>query len=59
MDIRDIELATEIVYAICREHPDICPHSYEWEWSNKKDGTREVYYKCRLCGHTYVEIEKC
>ena len=59
MNIEDIEFAAEIVYAICREHPEICPHSYEWKWIKVKENeTREVHYKCRLCGHEYVKIEK-
>lgn len=60
MDIGDIEFAAKIVYAICREHPEICPHSHEWKWSDKlkEDGTREAHYKCRLCGHEYVKNEK-
>lgn len=41
MDIGDIEFAAKIVYAICREHPEIRPHSHEWKWSDKlkEDGT--------------------
>ena len=46
MDVNDIERAAHIVYQICREHPEICPHDYEWYMSNGLVS----YYKCTLCG---------
>lgn len=57
MDLEEIEFAAKIVRAICREHPEICPHSYHFSWSRecKESGTLESHYKCILCGHEYVE----
>lgn len=41
---------------ICREHPEFCPHEYEWQSSkciNKEQDIWEEYYKCNLCEKLY------
>ena len=30
MDLRQLEYAAEILFRMCREHPEICPHDYHW-----------------------------
>ena len=57
MDLKDIEKAATIVYAICREHPEICPHDYEASRSIKyPDGKFEQHYICNICGNEKVEV---
>ena len=60
MDLGQIEFAAKIVFAMCREHPEICPHSYSWHWSSAPDenGYREAHYTCEICGHQKIEKEK-
>lgn len=59
MDIHDIERAAMLFYQMCSEHPELCPHSYEWKFSTtdheKKSIT--VTYECQLCGNT-MELVK-
>ena len=55
MDIHALEYAAQVVFSICREHPEICPHDYEWEWSQTKDDIEKKHYKCRLCGAEIVK----
>lgn len=58
MDLRMIEYATNIIFKICMNHPELCPHDYEWEWSKTKGNIKEEHYQCRLCGHKILkEIE--
>lgn len=55
MDIYNIERAAEIIFALCRNHPELCPHDYGWVWSkNLDDGKQESHYECRICGHETV-----
>ena len=58
MDIHELEYAAQVVFAMCRNHPEICPHDYHWDWSQTKDGIEEKHYKCRLCGNEMVKYEK-
>ena len=53
MDLSTLERAAYIVFAMCEQHPEICPHDYEWEWTNTK--TKEEHYKCILCGTKYTK----
>lgn len=48
MDLRMLEKAAYIIFEMCREHPELCPHDWEWEWTNTRTG--EKHYKCNLCG---------
>lgn len=51
MDIYLLEKAASIVFAMCREHPEICPHEWIWEWTEGPvAGMRNVHYKCSICG---------
>ena len=62
MDMRQIEMAAEIVFIMCREHPEICPHMYQWTGSSTKtiDGKKiEINrYKCGICGHEITETKE-
>lgn len=58
MDLSMLERAAEIVFAMCREHPEICPHDYCWYMTKtNKDGKRIKYYRCALCGSEIMEEE--
>ena len=59
MDIHTLEYAAEILFRMCREHPEICPHDYSWYYSreSKEEGKLENHYTCRLCGREDVRIE--
>lgn len=48
MDIHHLEYAAEMFFKMCRMHPEICPHDFEWNSSNYKE--RKHYYTCNLCG---------
>jgi hypothetical protein len=52
MDLRQLEYAAEILFKICREHPEFCPHDYNWEGStiDKTTGKSVKRFKCGLCG---------
>lgn len=63
MDTNQIEIACRIVFKICEEHPEICPHDYHWTKSSKPeeiDGKiyRDVTYKCGLCGYEITKKEE-
>ncbi len=55
MDISYIEKATMIIFEMCRQHPEICPHDYHWAWTNT--AKREAHYTCSLCGKEMVVEE--
>ena len=59
MDIRHLEFAAEKFFEMCREHPEICPHDYEWHWTSAPDenGKRTEHYNCNLCGKEYTRIK--
>jgi len=59
MDIHMLEYATETLFRMCREHPEICPHDYSWSYSREstEEGKLEKHYTCRLCGREDVRIE--
>lgn len=52
MNLNMLEKAAYVVFEICRQHPEICPHDYEWHWTSAPDenGKRVEHYKCNLCG---------
>lgn len=54
MNLHDIERATMLFYAMCSQHPEICPHDYTWKTSitdNEKKMITKTY-ECLLCGTT-------
>ena len=57
MELNHLELAAEIMFELCRLHPELCPHRYEWASSiQRKDGSKLEYYKCQICGNMYTTI---
>lgn len=59
MDINSLELAANIVFKMCREHPELCPHDSQFTHSvQHKDGSVTKYYACQICGRefTYKEL---
>lgn len=58
MDLRLLEYAAEIVFRMCREHPEICPHHYEWIMTRTlENGEQESHYVCKLCGNELITHE--
>ena len=59
MDIQMLEYAAEILFRMCREHPEICPLDYRYNCAMKstEEGKLETHYTCRLCGRKDVRIE--
>ena len=59
MDLRYIEKAADVIFRMCREHPEICPHDYSWRCTKALDnGKEEVHFVCQLCGNEIVEIQE-
>ena len=59
MDLEDIKKAAYIVFRMCEEHPEICPHYYnehkpKFQGYNP-EGKWEHRYICELCGTEIVE----
>lgn len=55
MDLDSLELAANVVFEMCRQHPELCPHHYEWKASiQREDGTKLEYYRCRICGDIHT-----
>ena len=50
MGFYDIEKAIRLFYVMCQNHPEICPHEYEYSWSEKIDDKEHIHYKCTICG---------
>jgi hypothetical protein len=59
MDLQQIEYAAEIVFRMCREHPEICPHNYTWTSSTTNKEVKQIThrYVCSICGDTTSRIE--
>lgn len=56
MDVERLITAANIVFEMCRRHPEICPHIYEWRWSQCKPTETLEYYQCSICGKTKTEV---
>lgn len=58
MDLQELELAAKVIFAMCEQHPEICPHIYAWQGGRThEDGHREDHYRCQLCGHKKKEYD--
>lgn len=59
MDIMKIAYAAELFFAMCREHPEICPHDYSLNRISEsvENGECVEHYKCNLCGNEYEKIK--
>lgn len=57
MDIRTIEYAADLLFAMLRNNPELCPHDYEYAWSRRiHDSVEEVHYQCKVCGKQTEQI---
>lgn len=55
MDLCYIEKAADIVFRMCQQHPEICPHDYSWiKTRTLENGKEERHYRCGLCGDEIV-----
>lgn len=58
MDFKEIEKAAMLVFRMFREHPELCPHDYEWERTEENVyGDKVSYYKCSVCGNEYTNYK--
>ena len=55
MDTNQLETAAKLIFGLCRNHPELCPHDYEWKGYKidmvDGDEKRKSVYVCRICGH--------
>ena len=59
MDLNYIEKMATMFNVMLIEHPELCPHDYEWYLTRyRDDGSMEVYYRCRICGSEMFYIER-
>lgn len=57
MQLSDLERAAFLFYRFCFEHPDLCPHEFEWRRTlYREDGVVE-HYECPICG-TKKEVKR-
>jgi hypothetical protein len=57
MDLNSLELAANIVFRMCREHPEICPHDYQFRYSiQHENGSVTKCYRCQICGIDFAEV---
>ena len=59
MDLQTLEKAARIIFTMCEQHPELCPHDWQWIWTSAPDenGKRVAHYKCSLCGSEYEQIK--
>lgn len=56
MCIDKLGMAADIVFEICRRHPELCPHYYRWSRTQYKATETVKYYKCQICGQEKTEV---
>lgn len=59
MNLDDLELAANMFFRLCKEHPEICPHQYDrpkWSGTNA-DGKWERRFVCEVCGTEIVKVD--
>lgn len=55
MDLYTIEKYILLLHEFFRNHPDLCPHDWDWEWTkNAYTFDEERHYKCSVCGEESV-----
>lgn len=47
MDIHQLEFCADLIYRLCKNNPDLCPHDFCW---NRTDKTGRKEYECSVCG---------
>lgn len=53
MELYEVEFIANKVLQMWRNHPELCPHEYIFDWSRGN----EEHYKCSICGHEEVRIK--
>ena len=51
----DLDRAAMLIFRLCHNHPELCPHEMEWSHDYTKDGVKHVCFKCRICGYEHWE----
>jgi hypothetical protein len=60
MTNEQIEKAAEIVFTMCKSHPEFCPHQFQ-EKTIKTDNikkTEEILRVCNICGKRIKETRR-
>lgn len=53
MNLEDLEKAANLIFDLCKNHPDLCPHDWKVTSITGIDTGKEVrHYKCSICGQT-------
>ena len=60
MDLHYIEYAANMFFRFCQQHPDLCPHDWNFSWCrNDSDTTKTSGYICGLCGkEKAIQLER-
>ena len=60
MDLGQLEFAANLIFELCRQHPELCPHHYLLvaQVESVKDGIIEKRYVCDICGHEETRTRK-
>ena len=59
MHRQELERAANVIFRLCREHPELCPHDFRWHHSkpSEVEGKTEHTFVCDLCGREDIRIE--
>lgn len=55
MNLYQLEYVAQILFKMLENHPEICPHDYEWTGSLTKDGIEIESCRCQICGKTITK----
>lgn len=62
MEIRQIEYTAELFLKMLRNHPELCPHDWEFwcSYPNIQDGKsgKTYEYRCSICGKEEIEFKE-
>lgn len=50
MHLQELEYAAQVVFAMCRQHPELCPHDFTLNSVEESENTKVEHYECVLCG---------
>lgn len=53
MEIFELEYWAAMFRKMILLHPELCPHDYEWRWTDYSTGEKQ--FRCRICEHTKIE----
>ena len=58
MELHEIEYAAQIVFDMCKNHPEICPH--HWQLIEKELSKDKITYRyrCHICDSTTSKVEE-